>query len=132
MSIFWIITTLVAMLTIAVLLRVRRRYLAAMNVLMAKYTFERLSHRDQAKVKDQAKAIALQHGLTTQGYDNDVARFGWYALGMKVLGIASKLPENPHWYVVKNPSKALKPNDAFLNTASQLIRKNYAIDLRMN
>ena len=118
-------------LIIVVLLRFRRRYNAAMNVYMARYTFDRLTRPEQSKVKEEAKQMVLGKGLNIEGYAHDIERFGWYAMAMKALKIESKLPENPRWFNIKNPSKVIKRNDPFLKRVSYLIKHNYSIELNV-
>ncbi|MDH5694539.1 MAG: hypothetical protein OEZ47_15685, partial [Gammaproteobacteria bacterium] len=70
-------------------------------------------------------------GLKIDGYEHDVERFGWYAVAMNSLGIPSKMPENPNWHKVKNPSKILKKHDMILVKARNLIKQHYSIDIQI-
>lgn len=131
MSIFFYIASGIVLLIIFFLLRIRRRYNAALNVYMARYTFDRLPRPDQKNVKEEAKQIVLGRGIKIEGYENDIERFGWYALAMKALSIPSKLPDNPNWHKIRNPSKAIKRGDVFLKTVSNLIKQNYSVDINI-
>lgn len=129
MSSVWLIVSGVIVLGLYAVTTVRRRYYGAMNVLMARYTFDRLSRPEQEAVKEEAKSLAQARNAKTQGYTHDIERFGWYAKAMEALKIASKLPENPSWYAIANPSKALKKNDRFLGIAKLMVKQNYGVEL---
>ena len=131
MPTFLYIIAAVVLLIVILLLRFRRRYNAAMNVYMARYTFDRLPRPQKGEVKEEAKQMVLGRGMAIDGYEHDIERFGWYAVAMDALNIESRLPENPRWYKIKNPSKAIKRNDAFLKRAAYLIKQNYSIDINI-
>jgi len=131
MPISLLIISAVIVIALAVAANVRRRYYAAMNVLMARYTFDRLPRPEQETVKEEAKSMVQARRQKAQGYAHDVERFGWYALAMKTLKIASQLPENPNWYAISNPTKALKKDDMFLRLAKLMVRQNYGVEIDM-
>ncbi|MDH5546136.1 MAG: hypothetical protein OEZ43_11115 [Gammaproteobacteria bacterium] len=132
MQIVLIISTAILALALVFFLSLRRRYNAAMNVIMARYTFDRLNRNQQAQIKEVAQQLVKQRGLNIEGYAHDVERYGWYAQAMRQLSIPSKLPENPKWHVIANPTKALKRRDFLIGFVSGLVKQHYSIDIQLS
>ena len=129
MSTSWLVLLGVVALALYAAMSIRNRYYAAMNVLMARYTFDRLNRPEQEAIKEEARSIVAARGLKISGYVHDIERFGWYALAMNALKVKSKLPENPAWYAVHNPTKALKKDDRFLRIAKLMVKQNYGVEI---
>lgn len=122
----------VAVLIIYKIFRTRQRHAAAMNVVFAKYTFEKLSEDKKNLVRGVAKDLVLSSPTKRRGYVNEVERYGWFALAMNELGMPSKVPDNPQWNKVKNPYTAIKPGDRLFAAICVVLKSDYGIDLEIS
>lgn len=113
-------------------LRFKRRHKAAANVLFAKYTWLRLEPARQLEIHQKAITLAMQNGGGTQGFANEVEQFGWYALVMAEEGMPSAVPENPVWYRVKNPYRAVQPHDPLIAAISGALKDQFNTNVTVN
>lgn len=130
---------IVFLLSAAVMLYLSRRQMsnnkrlgAAFNLLLAKYTFDRLSEADQEKVEKRANEIA---GVAIQGHVNgfngEVEKYGWYALTMNELGIQPAV-QHQRWNKVKNLSAAILPGDPYLDMATRYLKQKFNVDVSVS
>lgn len=106
-----------------------RRYFrataAANNAVAALATWNRMSDKEQATVHEQAIQILRRSGWHSErepDFEDDAARFGWYALAMAELGIAP-ICLIKQWNLVRNPwREALNP-PYYFDTAIALAEK---------
>ena len=132
-DIIWpILVVLVLIIIILKIFRTRQQHNAASNVVFAKYTFSKLSAKQQQEVQAVAKELVLGAPGNMTGFANEVERFGWYALAMKELNIPSQVPENPSWYTVKNPYVAIFPGSYLIRAVSDSLKKNYQLDVHVS
>ncbi len=110
----------------------KRRHRAASNLVFAKYTFNKLNMAQQNSVHDKAVEIVLASTATRMtGFANEVERYGWYALAMDLLGIHSAVPDNPCWYKIKNPYRAIIPGDSMIYNVSGALQQ-YNIEVTIS
>jgi len=129
---FYVVPAIIVLLFIYIYLSIKKRYFAAMNVVFAKYTFPRLSNRQREDVHEHSIAMVKSSNTKIRGYENEVERFGWYAVAMKDLGIPSAVPENPAWHDVSNPYKAIKPGSMYIRGVSLSLMQNYQIEIKVS
>ena len=110
-------------------LQFRRKHNAALNVVLGKYTHQQLNKKQQQQVHDKAVAMVLASNSKMRGFADDVERYGWYALAMKDLGIASLVPENPCWTKVKNPYMDIRFGDRLIQVLADSLKQQYGIHL---
>ena len=112
-----------------------RRSAAANNVVAAAATWETLSLDDRKRVHICAiDAIRDSgwRGATPPSFENDVQRFGWYALSMGILGI-HPVCVTKGWNHVRNPFLALPPADTNIDTVIALASKEgFAVKISRN
>ncbi|MDH5257704.1 MAG: hypothetical protein OEX07_06840 [Gammaproteobacteria bacterium] len=113
-------------------LQFRRRHKAASNILFAKYSWLRLDKKVQLEVHQKAIELALRQGKGTQGFANEVEQFGWYALAMSAKGLPSAVPENPSWYSIANPYRAIKSDDPLITTISGALKSQFNANVSVN
>jgi hypothetical protein len=110
-----------------------RKAAAANNVVAAAATFNTLSGDEQSQVHGKAIGIIKESGWRSSlepTFDNDVARFGWYALAMAEVGI-KPVCITPGWNFIRNPFIAIAPKDSYIDTALQVAQQagfNVALD----
>lgn len=127
-----VVALLVTVAVLAFALRLRTRHRAASNVLFAKYTFDQLKKNTQKQVHDTAVGLVKNSESKTRGFANDAERYGWYALAMREMGISSQVPENPNWYPVRNPYRAISPSDVLLSSLAAMLSQQYGIQIQLN
>lgn len=106
---------------------------AANNVVAAAATFQTLSHADQQHVHDFAVEIIRQSGWRSQrepSFQDDAARFGWYALSLAELGIRPVCISHG-WQVIKNPFVAVSVNSSYITAALQRA-KEQGFDIQLS
>ena len=114
------------------LFAMKRRHKAASNLVFAKYTFHKLNISQQNSVHDKAVEMVVASSATNMtGFANEVERYGWYALAMDVLGINSAVPDNPCWYKIKNPYRAIIPGDSMIYNVTGALQQ-YNIDVKIS
>ncbi len=128
----YIIATVVALVVAIKLVNMRRRHRAASNLVFAKYTFNKLNIAQQNRIHDKAVEMVLTSGVNMDGFANEVERFGWYALAMDELGIHSLVPDNPCWYKIKNPYRAILPGDSMIYNVTGALQQQYNIDVKIS
>jgi len=82
-----------------------KKYTAARNALLAKYTFENLDEKGKLKVIDRVKEI-LERGGAKADMINRISakeRFGFYVLAMDELGINPPL-KGERWHIRRKPN----------------------------
>ena len=124
--------SLLLIIIVLKIVRAKRQHAAAVNVVFAKYTFSKLSKKKQNLVHETAKDLVFGTDTKLRGFANEVERFGWYALAMDALGIASQVPENPVWNKVKNPYVAIHPGDSMLRAVSGYLHTAYGLDVKIS
>ncbi len=131
--VFYIGATLIILAIVVKLITTRHRHRAASNVVFAKYSFNRLNIAQQNKVHDKAVEMVLASKQTNMsGFANEVERYGWYARSMNALGIQSAVPDNPSWYNVKNPYRAIIPGDSMIYNITSALQQQYNIDIKIS
>ncbi|HED40228.1 MAG TPA: hypothetical protein ENJ13_07325 [Chromatiales bacterium] len=128
----YIIATVVVLMVVIKLINMRRRHRAASNLVFAKYTFNRLNIAQQNRIHDKAVEMVLTSDVNMDGFANEVERFGWYALAMNELGIHSLVPDNPCWYKIKNPYRAIIPGDSMIYNVTGALQQQYNIDVKIS
>lgn len=121
---FWALGIALLVLIIIKYRGAKTKHQAAANVVFAKYTFEKLSEADQARVKEKAQSI------TSNSLEDEITRFAWYAIAMNELGIPSSIPDNPKWYQTKTPD-VLLPNEFMIKAVVTFINRNYGLDIEV-
>ena len=124
--------SLLLIIVVLKIYRTKQQHAAAMNVVFAKYTFSKLPKKKQDLVHETAKDLVYSTDTKLRGFANEVERFGWYALAMDALGIASQVPENPAWNKVKNPYLAIHPGNSMLRAVSGYLRNAYGLDVKIS
>ena len=124
--------SLLLIIVILKVYRAKQQHAAAMNVVFAKYTFSKLPKKKQELVHETAKDLVYGTDTKLRGFANEVERFGWYALAMDALGIASQVPENPLWSKVKNPYVAIHPGNSMLRAVSGYLHTAYGLDVKIS
>ncbi|MBL1261978.1 MAG: hypothetical protein COB33_015830 [Thiotrichaceae bacterium] len=114
------------------LFSMKRRHKAASNLVFAKYTFNKLNIAQQNSVHDKAVEMVLASTATRMtGFANEVERYGWYALAMNALEIHSAVPDNPCWYKIKNPYRAIIPGDSMIYNITGALQQ-YDIEVKIS
>lgn len=113
-------------------LRFRTRHHAASNVLLAKYSWLRLDKHSQQRVHERAVELAISDGKGRQGFANEVEQFGWYALAMSDMSVPSSVPGNPAWHRVKNPYRALNPEDPVIAAIAGVLKTEFSVNVTVN
>ncbi len=123
-----LVTTIIAIKLFAM----KRRHKAASNLVFAKYTFNKLNIAQQNSVHDKAVEMVLASTATRMtGFANEVERYGWYALAMDALRIHSAVPDNPCWYKIKNPYRAIIPGDSMIYNVTGALQQ-YDIEVKIS
>jgi hypothetical protein len=107
-----------------------KRAAAVNNAVSAAATFQTLPGPVQHHVEMQAIAILDRLHRPINGLDMMVhtARWGWYALAMRELGIPP-VGELRRWNLVANPLLAVKPNDPYVRiTIDRLQQKGFPVN----
>jgi len=129
---FYIVGMLVVVAITVKLVAMKRRHKAASNLVFAKYTFNKLNIAQQNSVHDKAVEMVIESTATKMtGFANEVERYGWYALAMDALGIHSAVPDNPCWYKIKNPYRAIIPGDSMIYNVTGALQQ-YNIDVKIS
>lgn len=109
-----------------------KRHAAAMNVVLAKCTFEQLPRDKQAQVEKKAHEILAR--LMTRPpaeFQAEVHRFGWYALAMAELGIFPALEERK-WNYVSNPFFAVLPGHSSFKVICEYMKRKHGVDVSID
>lgn len=112
------------------------RYKAASNVLLAKYTFDRLPESDQQFVIDEVARIMagarhpIQDPQGTLALLSPAERCGFYALAMASLGIEPKIGKG--WYDVRNPAAQIIGAHREIATVRHQLRSRYGVDVDLD
>ena len=99
-----------------------RRASAANNVVAAAATYTTLTAEGKAAIDAQAEAIVRKSNWPEGkpiAYPTELAKWGWYALAMRELGVRPVCLTS-HWAVVRNPFTALLVTDTMLDSAVSL------------
>ncbi len=126
------VVVVVLLLLMRTFVKSKRQYGAAANVVFAKYTYGKLNKDEQQKVHDRALEMILESGVSKRGFDNEVERYGWYAVAMDRLGMPSKVPDNPAWHKVDNPYEALPAGSFLIIGVTKFLKKHYNIDITID
>ena len=117
--------------------RFSSKFKAAMNALLAKYTFESLDTEIQEAIIVQKKIILMRDGLFRASNVEshmleftEKEKFGFYALAMSELGILPALSDYD-WYYVRNPFVALLNADHEIKMAQRHFIKSEGIDIKI-
>ena len=109
-----------------------RKQAAAWNVLMAAYTFERLTSSEQAQVKDKVEEIETNVRRTRVTYDEVMERYSndekylLLSLAMNNLGIWPALG-GKYWHKVQNPKMDLLGAESHIETARIVLEKEFGV-----
>ena len=110
------------------------KYRAALNALIAKYTYERLDSESQQKVRIQTELLLCKGGYRNPSkdafVDDDRAKYSFYALAMAELGIPPAL-RGETWQYVKNPFVALDNGVNQIGAATAHLRKTHGIEVEI-
>lgn len=109
-----------------------KRFSAAMNVILAKYTFSCLSESERLRVERRAEEIL--HRLLKgrfNGYWGEVDRFGWFALAMAELGIQPSV-NGERWSYVRNPFFAVSFGDRVFSRICEYMKRKHGIEISIN
>ncbi len=88
---------------------------SALNIVVAKITYDNLSVDDQIEVDIIAEQIlAVYECDVTAAFESELQRLGYTALAMRNLGIDPYIIVD-EWYAVKNPSKV--PPKMYIHSA---------------
>lgn len=109
-----------------------RRLNAAMNVVLAKYTFERLSAPQRSQVELRAQEILLKCGFQGYEFNGDIEKFGFYAIAMHELDIDHGMEGYPGWNIVQNPFLAVLPNDPAFKVAVYAVKQRTGSDISVD
>lgn len=104
---------------------------AALNVLLAKHAWSRMSPDEQGRVEAHTRELMAGRGLAPE-FRGEVDRYGWYALAMNELGISHQVPGFKGWKAIGNPSAAIGSGDPLLSSAAFLLRKKCGIDVSVS
>ena len=120
---------------LVVLFRVKSsfsKYKAALNALLAKYTFETLDPETQRRVVDKMKSILSAGGIRNVKDRalrlDDREKYGFYALAMAELDIPPALNAYD-WQLVKNPFVALSNADTPIKAAKRQLSKSDGVEV---
>lgn len=97
---------------------------AAENVVAARKTYPSLETDIQEQVQSQAELIIRRCGWSQKSvtFENDIQKFGWYALAMMELKITPNCAI-PHWNVIKNPWFAIREGDIVLKITEDRLNR---------
>lgn len=104
---------------------------AALNVLLAKHAFSRLSPDEQDRIALRARDLMAERGHAAE-FQGEVDRYGWYALAMKEMGMSPGVNGFKEWKSIGNPSTAIGAGDPLLRTAAFLLKKKCGIDVSIS
>src|SRR5467141_3198160 len=107
-----------------------RRHSAALNIVLAKATFDSLPPDQQIKVHERAMAD-LHEKLRGRfnDFDGEYDKFGCYAHAMAALGIPPVVKQYPRWFWVPNPFVDILPHDPLLDVAIAEIKRDHGIEV---
>jgi len=109
-----------------------RKQSAAWNVLMAAYTFERLTSSEQKQVKDKVAEMETNMRRTRVTFDEAMERFStaekylFLSLGMNNLGIWPVLGDK-YWFKVQNPKMDLLGAESHIETARIVLEEEFGV-----
>lgn len=110
------------------------KYRAALNALLAKYTYQSLDLETQQKVKKQTEKILSAGGFRDAAEElarlEERERYGFYALAMAELGIPPSLP-GEHWQFIKNPYVALLNAENQIGAAKIHFQKSHGVEVEI-
>jgi hypothetical protein len=113
-------------------LRFAKRHAAAMNVVLAKITFDRLSASEQSAVDTKAHEIlARLMRRPPTAFNTETERYGWYALAMAELLIPPVI-EQSRWNHVRNPFFAVFVDDPAFRLISDYMRRKRGIAIEID
>jgi len=123
---------LVAVYAVWKYLRFVKRHKAAMNVVLAKITFGRLSASKQTEVDLKAHEIlAPLMRKPPEIFKTETHKFGWYALAMAELGIPPAV-EQAKWNYVSNPFFAVFPGDSAFKLICEYMKRKHGIEVQLS
>ena len=120
---FWALGIVLLVFIIKKYRGAKAKHQASANAVFAKYTFEKLSEDDQARVEKKARQLA-------PSINGELEQYAWYAFAMKDLKIPSAIPDNPNWYAVKTPDQ-LPPSEPMTKAVVAFINRNYSLDIEI-
>jgi len=112
--------------------RTKQAHAAAVNIVLAKYTYEQSPKKIQEKIHKTAIEIVKSSKTKMRGFANEVERYGWYALAMDQLNIPSAVPDNPTWNRVKNPYTAILPGSMLIRGVTQYLAQEHNINITVS
>lgn len=106
---------------------------AALNVLMAEYTYDRLNEEQRKNVDEVSREVMRRVG---HGGHETLALFsmpresqyGVYALAMKQLGIKPAVP-GEDWKLLGNPLSEDAQDEVAQEKANEYLKEKYGIDI---
>ncbi len=113
-----------------------KKFKAALNVLMAEYTYERLTEQQQEQVDEISKQVMRMaghsgHEMLALCVMPEELQYGVYALAMRQLGIKPAFP-GEDWWLLGNPlSKDAEDEDA-QEKAYEYLKAKHGIDIYGN
>lgn len=110
-----------------------RRTAAVNNAVLAAATYQTLAPPQQAAVDQQVVSLLARLRTPINGPHIMVhtARWGWYALAMRELGIPP-VGELRSWNIVRNPLTAIRHDDPYVqSTVERLKCKGYPVDMSL-
>lgn len=103
---------------------------AATNLVAARVTFEKLDKAQQAEVdKVSRRVITACGGSASPEFRNQAQMFGWYALGMRELGIRPAVLLS-QWNIVKNPF--IVPARRWIDSAIHIAQEKHGISVEVD
>lgn len=100
---------------------------AASNIVAAKVTFDILSTEQQKEVQSVTLRTILACGGPQDAdfkFMNEAQKYGWYALGMRELGVKPAVLI-PQWNIVKNPY--LPPPRMWIESSGDILMKKAGV-----
>jgi hypothetical protein len=132
---WWYLGAVVLWILFLVIIPIRSsysKYQAALNVLLAKYTYEKLERSNQAAVVNKTKQILLMGGFSNPAERldnmNSKERYGFFALAMGELRIKPAL-SGYDWYYIENPFIALYKADNELWMAKNQLKTSHDVEI---
>lgn len=110
-----------------------KRSAAVNNAVLAAATYQNLAPSQQVEVDQQMLSLLVRLRTPINGPNMMVhtARWGWYALAMRELGIPP-MGELPSWNIVRNPLTAIRHDDPYVqSTVERLKGKGYPVDMSL-
>jgi len=108
------------------------KYRAALNALLAKYTFQSLDDKSKARIIKQTEIILATGGIRNPtervSRIEERERYVFYALAMAELGIYPAL-SGEGWHLIKNPFVALVNAEREIWMAQNHLRKAHGVDV---